>query len=148
MRVQSPCASQHAQKVPVFSFCVFLALLQRVRRKAVGEGKLVALKRGWQPPSLFAALRLFSLPSMTASLSLVKPPGACISAPGRGQCQHSDACMGEWSVDAEWFGRLMELHRHVARRSGPRVRSENGGRELDKNPPSVSLINHRAGILK
>lgn len=56
--------------------------------------------------------------------------------------------VGEWSVDAEWFGRLRELHRRVARHSGPRVRSENGGRELDKNPPSVSFINHRAGILK
>lgn len=50
------------------------------------------------------------------------------------RCVHG----GAWRVDAEWLGRLVEPT--IAKRWGPRVRSENSGQELDKPPGQRYLL--------
>lgn len=117
--------------------CVFLALLQRARRKAIGEGKLVALRRGWQPPSLFMALSFFSSPHDCIPVS---PEGLLVPAsqPKLWTTPALDACSGERAVLTQrglggWWSSTITLPGHW-------VRSENSARELDKTLHHCHLL--------
>lgn len=124
----------------------FLSPVAKSEEKSYRRREARGLEEGLATSQSVHGLEFFFLPSTTASLSLLDASWCLHLSPGLGPCQHSDACLGERGVLTQrglggWWSSIITLPGHW-------VRSENSAWELDRNPPSVSFINWRAGILK
>ena len=130
-RIQSLCTSLRMHERSQLSHFAFLNPVAKSEDKN-RWGKVSPWPWGGAGnlPSLCSLGLFFS--SITTSLSVPwMPPHVWASAPGLGQCRHSDVCTMECGVSTQrdlggWWG----LHHHVARPLDLRVRSKNSGREL------------------
>ena len=124
----------------------FLSPVANSEEKSYRGREACGLEEGLATSQSVHGLEFSFLPSTTASLFLLNASWCLHLSPGRGPCQHSDACSGECGVLTQrglggWWSSTSTL-------PGQWVRSENSARELEKNPPAVLFINWRAGILK